>query len=391
MSTIKPKHRTLTIWISAALLSVTAAACAQSDPSARAEEATPPAQSQPTGQATAPVTPPAAGTLPEATPIPGAASADATATATEGMAAPQADATLPPPPAAPAAVDVSEAAGIAKDSLLRAQILLDRANFSPGEIDGAGGSNTRKAIAGFQRSRNLPDSGELDAATWTALDAGGAALVNYTLTEADVAGPFEKIPSDMMAKSKLDALGYTSVEEALGEKFHSSPALLKKLNPGKDLGQAGTELVVPNVTDVAAPAKAAKVIVDKSDLTVALADAAGKVYAQFPASTGSKNDPLPIGDWKITGVARNPVFHYNPKLFWDANPKHSKAKIPAGPNNPVGTVWVDLSKEHYGIHGTPEPSRISKSESHGCIRLTNWTANLLAQAVAPGTPALLQE
>ncbi|MDQ3057890.1 MAG: L,D-transpeptidase [Pseudomonadota bacterium] len=310
---------------------------------------------------------------------------------TEGMAAPQTAPAQSPPPPMPAAMDVSEEAGIAKDSLLRAQILLDRAHFSPGEIDGAGGSNTRKAIAGFQRSKNLPDSGELDGATWAALDAGGAALVNYTLTADDVAGPFNAVPAGMAAKSKLEKLGYASVEEALGEKFHSSPALLKKLNAGKDLGTAGTELVVPNVATGAALPKAAKVVVDKSDLTVSLVDAADKVYAQFPASTGSKNDPLPIGDWKINGVAMNPVFNYNPKLFWDANPKDKKAKIPAGPNNPVGTVWVDLSKEHYGIHGTPEPSRISKSESHGCIRLTNWTANLLAKAVAPGLPAVLQE
>jgi len=375
---------TLTAWINAALMSMAATACAQSDPSAQAEDASPPAQATQTAQM-----PSTAPTAPTDTTSPSPTTAELPASP-DGMAAPQTDAAVPSPPL-PVAVDVSEAAGIARDSMLRAQILLDRAHFSPGEIDGSGGSNTRKAIAGFQRSKNLPDSGELDAATWAALDAGGAALVNYSLTEADVAGPFEPIPADMMEKSKLPALGYTSVEEALGEKFHASPTLLKKLNPDKDLSQAGTELVVPNVTDIAAPAKAAKVVVDKSDLTVSLTDAAGTVYAQYPASTGSKNDPLPIGDWKINGVARNPDFYYSPKLFWDANPAHAKAKIPAGPNNPVGTVWVDLSKEHYGIHGTPEPSRISKSQSHGCIRLTNWTANMLAKAVSPGTPALLQE
>jgi len=375
-------------WISVALLSAfAAAACAQSDPSARAENATPPAQPAQTAKAA----PPAEAVPATTTQTSSIPTADMPAT-TEGMAATQTVATMPPPqPAMPAAVDVSEQAGIAKDSLLRAQILLDRAHFSPGEIDGAGGSNTRKAIAAFQRYEDLPDNGELDAATWAALDAGGAALVNYTLTSDDVAGPFNAVPAGMAAKAKLDKLGYASVEEALGEKFHASPALLKKLNPDKDMATAGTELVVPNVMDVAAPAKAAKVVVDKSDLTVSLVDAADKVYAQFPASTGSKNDPLPIGEWKINGVAMNPVFNYNPKLFWDANPKDAKAKIPAGPNNPVGTVWVDLSKEHYGIHGTPEPSRISKSESHGCIRLTNWTASMLAKAVAPGMPAILQE
>ncbi|MDQ3229843.1 MAG: L,D-transpeptidase [Pseudomonadota bacterium] len=386
MSTINLRNRTLSSWISVALFSVAATACAQSDPSARAEQATPPAQSQTPAPSTNDVATPADTAM--ATPMPAATTTDPTAT--NGMAMPQTDAAVTPPPP-PAAVDVSETAGISKDSLLRAQILLDRAHFSPGEIDGAGGSNTRKAIAGFQRSKDMPDSGELDAATWTALDAGGAALVNYTLKDEDVAGPFNAVPAGMEAKAKLDKLGYATVEEALGEKFHASPALLKKLNPGKDMAVAGTELVVPNVIDIAAPAKAAKVVVDKSDLTVSLVDAADKVYAQFPASTGSKNDPLPIGDWKINGVAMNPVFNYNPKLFWDANPKDQKAKIPAGPNNPVGTVWVDLSKEHYGIHGTPEPSRISKSESHGCIRLTNWTASMLAKAVAPGMPALLQE
>ncbi|MCX7041578.1 MAG: L,D-transpeptidase, partial [Gammaproteobacteria bacterium] len=185
--------------------------------------------------------------------------------------------------------------------------------------------------------------------------------------------------------------GYTSALEGLAEKFHASPALLKKLNPGKDLSRAGEEMIVPAVTPTAPLPAAAKVVVDKSDSTVSLQDAAGKTIAQFPASTGSEHDPLPVGEWKVQGIARDPVFHYNPALFWDANESHAKAKIPAGPNNPVGVVWVDLSKEHYGIHGTPEPSRIGKTQSHGCIRLTNWTALILAKAAAPGMTALLQD
>lgn len=275
--------------------------------------------------------------------------------------------------------------------MLRAQVLLDRAHFSPGEIDGASGSNSRHAISGFQASQGLATSGQLDAPTWDALDRDvEPALVRYTLTDADVAGPFATIPGDMMEKAQLPALGYASVQEALGEKFHASPALLQALNPGSAFA-AGDEIVVPNVAGESPLPKGGQVVVDRSDGTVSLVDATGKAIAQFPATTGSAHDPLPIGEWKIRGVARNPAFHYNPALFWDADPTHSKATIAPGPNNPVGVVWIDLSKDHYGIHGTPEPATIGKTQSHGCIRLTNWDALSLAAAVSPGMVAILQE
>jgi lipoprotein-anchoring transpeptidase ErfK/SrfK len=297
----------------------------------------------------------------------------------------------PVPAQTPAPIDVVPAPDSDNPTLM-AQILLDRAHFSPGEIDGSSGSNTRRAITGFQAANGLTVSGDLDDATWAALKRDPApALITYTLMDADVAGPFTEIPSDMIEKSKLSALGYGSAIEALGEKFHASPRLLQKLNPDKDLSRSGEAIVVPNVIDATPLPKASEVVVDKSDATISLVDASGKTYAQFPATMGSEHDPLPLGDWKILGVAKHPTFHYNPALFWDANPTHSKATIAAGPNNPVGVVWVDLSKEHYGIHGTPEPSKIGKSQSHGCIRLTNWDAQLLADAVAPGLRAVLQE
>jgi lipoprotein-anchoring transpeptidase ErfK/SrfK len=278
--------------------------------------------------------------------------------------------------------------------VLRTQILLDRAHFSSGEIDGATGSNLRAAINGYQNAHSIAGdgAGSMNAATWSALNADAAeALITYTIADADVAGPFRPIPEEMAEKAKLPALGYTSAEEGLAEKFHASPALLKRLNPGKDLGRAGEQILVPNVEGTEPLPKGGKIVVDKSARTLTLFDTAGRAIAQFPASTGSEHDPLPVGDWKVTGISKNPVFYYNPKLFWDADAGEKKAKIPAGPNNPVGAAWINLSKPHYGIHGTPVPGSIGKTQSHGCIRLTNWDVSALASSVGGGTDVVLQD
>lgn len=275
--------------------------------------------------------------------------------------------------------------------ILRAQILLDRARFSPGEIDGGWGSNMRLALTGYQKQRGLQPSGLLDAATLQALNADTAApLVEYTIVDADLTGPFTKIPAEMADKAKLPGLGYESIEEALGERFHMSPTLLKRLNPGKSM-TAGETIMVANVLGTEPLPKAGKIVVDRTERTLTLFDTTGKTMAQFPSSTGSEHDPLPVGTWKVNGVSKNPTFHYNPKLFWDAKEGDAKAKIPPGPNNPVGVAWVDLSKDHYGIHGTPVPASIGKTQSHGCIRLTNWDVAALTDAVAPGTEVVLQD
>ena len=277
------------------------------------------------------------------------------------------------------------------NNILRAQVLLDRAHFSSGEIDGTVGSNLRRAVTGFQKLRQLPVTGKLDDATWAALKVDQAPTLDvYTLTAEDIAGPYAPVPAAMGDKAKLARLGYANLLEALGEKFHSSPALLRKLNPGKTFKRAGEQLLVPNVVNAPPLPKATTILVDATEGTLTLLDASGMPIAQFPASTGSKHDPLPEGRWTVLGVAVNPDYRYNPKLFWDAKPGDVKARIAPGPNNPVGVAWIDLSKDHYGIHGTPEPGNIGKTQSHGCIRLTNWDVMKVVKAIARGATVLLQ-
>ncbi|BCS34334.2 peptidoglycan-binding protein [Luteitalea sp. TBR-22] len=284
---------------------------------------------------------------------------------------------------------------------LALQVALDRAGFSPGAIDGAAGRITRTALQHFQEARGLTSSGELDDATRQALPSEPA-LLDYTLTAEDVAGPWRPIPSDMMEKRTLEALAYTSPLERLAERFHASPRLITRLNPAVRW-EAGTVVRVPNVGPFEPPTRTetrkvnppeadavADVRVSKSSGTLTIRGSDGRLLFSAPVTSGSEHDPLPLGTWKVTAVYLRPVFHYNPALFWDADPTHAKARLAAGPNNPVGLVWIDLDKEHYGLHGTPEPERIGRTSSHGCVRLTNWDAMRVAALVKTGTPVLFE-
>jgi lipoprotein-anchoring transpeptidase ErfK/SrfK len=315
-------------------------------------------------------------------------------------------------PAPPAAKPAQAAPDI---TIIHVQVLLDRLGFGPGVIDGKGGQSLKAALRGFQAARGLKPTGEIDPPTLRLLHAYRATrpVVTVTLTPADLAGPFTgPLPKEPADQAKLPGLGYANALEKLAEAYHTTNATLIALNSPSTRLAPGTAIRVPNVIpasrDYAADLKPEwrqtlaslnvdarqptgdHVVVDKSEGVLKVMSADDKVIAQFPATMGSEHDPLPLGAWKIQGASYNPPFHYNPDLFWDADSSDKKALLPPGPNGPVGVIWLDLSKPHYGIHGTPNPETIGRAESHGCIRLTNWDAARLSLMVKPGTPAVFQ-
>lgn len=272
--------------------------------------------------------------------------------------------------------------------ILKAQILLDRAGFSPGAIDGRGNRNFRKALAAFQQQHRLSASGMLDQATWDVLVGTSAehVLGEYAITEADTRGPFAPdISEEIEDWARLKRLSYREPGELLAEKFHMDSRLLAVLNPEAAFDQPGTRIVVARVGRAEPRAAVTRIEVDKPQRRLRAFDKDGRLVGVYPASIGSEEKPTPNGTFVVRRVARNPEWRYNPRFAFKEIKTTRAFRVAAGPNNPLGTVWIGISKPSYGIHGTPVPEEVGTTDSHGCVRLTNWDAQALAAMVRRGT------
>jgi len=282
--------------------------------------------------------------------------------------------------AEPSATDKADAL------LVRTQVLLERARFSPGAIDGLEGSNMRQALKAFEAAQGMTPDGVLDDETFRRLvqTGPGAIMTDYRITAADLAGPYlGVVPVDMKTQGEQPAMSFGNIVEALAERFHVTEGLLRAMNPGAEFNRVGQTLSVPAVDRRPLSGSVDHIVIDKEEGSLRAFDANGTLLAYFPATIGSGDNPTPSGTVKVNGVARSPEYVFDPEALSFGEVEH-RVVVKPGPNNPVGVVWIDLNRPSYGIHGTPDPDKVGKTASHGCVRLTNWDAWRLADAVKPG-------
>jgi lipoprotein-anchoring transpeptidase ErfK/SrfK len=290
-----------------------------------------------------------------------------------------------------APVNVPITGDVKGPSVLRAQVYLDRAHFSVGAIDGRWGRNSAISVWLWQRAHGIEPTGDVDEATFRLLAAAAEnvpPVISYTLTADDVKGPFVKIPDDVYERAHLNCLCYETLREKLAEHFHAAEDFLELLNPDVKFSelQAGTTINVPNVRPpmTADQKDVAKVVISIAGNSFNGFDAAGNMIFHAPSTLGAGYDPSPDETLHVVKIIADPHFHYDPTLYHEVPDSMPDAHLSPGPNSPVGVVWIALSKEHYGVHGTNDPEAIGYASSHGCVRLTNWDAQEMGHRLSEG-------
>jgi lipoprotein-anchoring transpeptidase ErfK/SrfK len=280
------------------------------------------------------------------------------------------------------------------ENYLEAQIELHRRGFSCGSIDGVRGAQTAAALKAFQHSAGLDETGDLDRATREALLLTEAALGEHTFTAEELAS-LAPVPDTWVGKSQVERLGYATAIELAGERHRANPKLLRQLNPGVDWEKLlpGAVVKVPNVGTVLVEGTAALLHVRLAERELNVTDPDGKLIAHFPVSIARMVEKRPVGELKITVVIPDPNYTFDPAVFpesAEAQTLDHKLILPPGPNNPVGVAWIGLDRPGYGMHGTPEPEKVGRTESHGCFRLANWDARTLLALVEVGLPVVVE-
>jgi len=292
--------------------------------------------------------------------------------------------------AAPAKTTSTDTGAALKSvALLDAQIALDRLGMSSGSIDGVPGSQTRAALRAFQAREGLPQTGSLDPNTRAKLALTAPAQVSYRIEAADLSRLLP-LAATWLGKSEQPRLDYESLLELVAEKSHAHPSLIRRLNAAVDWNAVppGTEIIVPSVERERPASKAAFIQIRLSDGTLEAFDASNRLLAHFPCSIARHAEKRPVGELRVATVAPNPNYTFDPDVFPESPEARELARklvLPPGPNNPVGAVWIGLDRPGYGIHGTPNPEEVGRTESHGCFRLANWNAEYLLQLVTVGT------